>query len=1320
MTERTFRTPSPRRPGQTMGLEDVPPVPPMPDTYNNDPAHRRAASLEPSMRVVSPPPTKKGGRVASLDRTPASSQKKLQTQRQPPLTDDNDLERSGSRDSVNFSYPTGARPNSPPPVRPPQFRNQAANGISQQAANDIQHTLNQTAGQPVRRKKKKIASGSTEGSHLANDGMGGKPLGSAVTASAPGTKDPKDVPTSGTKSKRNIMPSETTSQNDDQRESSAHGSDSDSTPEKTVGKRSQRASGLLNKQPSVVREDWEGEQEDSGQPVSKAQGRADAGFSPIGGLSNVQSKKETAIPNTSKKIMESTDSSMREARPTPHLITTIPSTTADTSIEAASHGHLEVSKDSGRPARQTSISPSRSTRFSAHLASEFSGRPRHEPPPRSVSPAKSAMKHHSSSPQSASPIDAAAAAGWKKTSQASSETSDNASTASGDGFGSRSQKRKSARVSFEADPEVVSTAADAAPSDTPLFVSPQHMDSVKKGWLSKSKAGHLDSIPAEDDMEKVMKPRPVLPSFGSVRGRRDGFTESVIPVTEVASPTSSEASSTSNLATLDTSISSDHAIGGILARESLKNQLEANTKPFQTTHSATTMKGADSTDDVLKKRINGTFQSQSEKHGGSSMAPSIPSIAIQPATPGIGETESQDEWLVAVPGGFPGAVELEGDSPPSRTGKVVPQEDREIDASSPAEAGISEPKPSELVAAEDPSVPSVGSFSESLRHQTEPESDAESGGSSVYSDAAEDLSDLEGDGFGSINAIVESPVVGVPADRITTPPDSPLVGKNYNERVGAQSRRDSWDKAEAHWKWVAERQRSIDQVRQKEQDPVQEKPRRKRKTRRMGDAMASAQPSKASTLVPVSTQRTLPQPSAYPVIGKDDASSGQGPMRRSMRDHPEETPNSPGLRSSLRTTKPSQLQARGPAPAVIPKGALQKKKIPASPPAFSPAARSNAKPSPGLSQSSAKPLRRTLSNDSDSSSSFKRSRRPASSGGKFTMRTSMRSADERPTSPPAPAGRGVRSLSPQNRRPFSPMGQGTIRTSMRGSLDAGVPTLRKRDQQKPTSTISGFGKSRFKAKATTSKALASKPKSRFPDSDDDGSEPQTFRSRFEDSSDEEAGMIKYRPVRGIPAKPDAGDSTDLEDSSDDGEKRTAKPKHKSPKSPEILNGVREKAAREPEASSPMERPISPVNGKKKGIFSRFRSKKVEDPARDAPPTTAEREKPVAQSRADLDGARSPEYPASPDSKGKLQRRHIPQRMTSDSWPLPSKPVSDDHVRPKTSDGTETAEGIHGRPGLGIRQDTSGTLRTDGGTPVLGRTGKKKRFPMLRKALGLHD
>jgi serine/arginine repetitive matrix protein 2 len=1316
MTERTFRTPSPNRPGQSVGVDDAdaPPVPLVPRTYNNDHTHKRASSMEPSMRVVSPPPIKEGGRVASLDRAPRFAPKKPQSQRPTGSPDATELERSESRGSINFSYPTGARPNSPPP-RP---QSQVKTGVSPQAVVHTEMTSNQTADQPARRKKRRPASGSSEGSHLARGAVASRPPGMAVTSSEDIAKQTSNNP----HERRNIN---STSIPQVDVKQTGFGSDSDSTPEKSKGKRTVRASGHLNKQPSVVREDWEGEQENSSSQRRKVEKRSDVDVGPASGPSIVRSKKETTTSNTPHDVIDTPDHSVREGRLTPRLLTTITPARPEIKPEPLSHGYLEVSQDSSRPARQKSISPSRSTRFSTHLASEFSGRPPHEPPPRSVSPAKSALKHHSPSPQSSSPIDGVALAGWKRTSQASSETSDNVSMAS-DGFGPRSQKKKSARVSFEAEPEIVGTAAETTPSSTPIFASPQHKDSGKKGWLSKSKGGHLDPIPAEDDMEEIMKPRPVLPSFGSVRGRRDGSVERELPTVEMVSPSSSESSSASNLATLDTSISSDHAIGGILARELLQNDHEARKKLFRSGDAITTVKKVEHTHQDPRRSTNGNIQPSSGQQSGPVTAPRIPSIAIQPATPGIGESESRDEWVVEVPGGFPEAFELEGDRPAVQKDGSVSTQDREIAAPSAAKAGISGPTPSELVAAEYPSVSVVDSIRESLHRQTESDSDSEGGSSSIYSDAAEDLSDLEGEGFGSINAIVESPLMGIPISHMTTPPDSPLagkVGKVGNESLISRSPQESWERAETHWRNVAGRQRKIGQDQQQEDKAAQKKPAKKKTKRRITDTNPAGQSAKGSSPISEPPPQSLPQSSISATFVGDKRTSGHGAMRRSMREQHEETSDPTGFRSSMRakkTTESAESGAQSPPPASIPRGALQKRKIPASPAARSPASESNIKHNAPIQRTSIVPLGRRLSDGSDSSSSFKRSRKPASSSNRFTMRTSMRSVDDRPASPPAPAGRGVRSLSPQDRRPFSPMSQGTMRSTMRGSGDTGVPTLRKQDQQRTPSAISGFGKSRSKAKAAPPKALASRLNSRFADSDDDVSEHRTFRSRFDDSSDDEPGVLRYRPVRGIPGKPDEGDSTDLEDSSDEGERRTSRSRRQGPKSPAVLNGAGSKSARDAEVSSPTERPVSPIDGKKKGIFGRFRSKKAKDSTLIAPPVNKEQENPPEQGRVDVDGARSPELPASPDSRGKLQRRHTPQRMTSDSWPLPPSPIVDETQRPPGSDPSGNSENVNGRPGLGSRQTTSGTARTEGGTPILGRTGKRKRFPMLRKALGLHD
>lgn len=189
--------------------------------------------------------------------------------------------------------------------------------------------------------------------------------------------------------------------------------------------------------------------------------------------------------------------------------------------------------------------------------------------------------------------------------------------------------------------------------------------------------------------------------------------------------------------------------------------------------------------------------------------------------------------------------------------------------------------------------------------------------------------------------------------------------------------------------------------------------------------------------------------------------------------------------------------------------------------------------------------------------------------------------------------------------------------------------------------------------------------------------------------------------------------------------------------------------------------------KKRGLFSRFRSKKNkgEDPAsqkgvataslnssrpgtkdEDTPfdanmgfGSSAERDAMIQQTMAKLEAAKQDEAaspaiagtaeplkitrPQSPTG-GKLQRRR-PERVMSDSWPLPDTNAGGLDDRPSTAGagapGKYTTNGMSTlRPSMHERKATNESLHTDGGSPVLSSKGKKKRFPMLRKAFGLKD
>merc|ERR1711939_58111 len=259
-----------------------------------------------------------------------------------------------------------------------------------------------------------------------------------------------------------------------------------------------------------------------------------------------------------------------------------------------------------------------------------------------------------------------------------------------------------------------------------------------------------------------------------------------------------------------------------------------------------------------------------------------------------------------------------------------------------------------------------------------------------------------------------------------------------------------------------------------------------------------------------------------------------------------------------------------------------------------------------------------------------------------------------------------------------------------------------------------------------------------------------------------------RPVRGIPRRHDEGDSTDLDDSSDEEKKKSRR---------QLQPAIKIDTTAAQQAGPAADAPLSPTTMKKRGLFSRFRSKKEDkgsspkprkvntaaDPIPDSRPGTkdddtpfdgnmgfgssAERDAMIRQTMAKLEAAKQDQDGNPPDvvsadpgpassavgspasSKvprptspvaGKLQRRR-PERVMSDSWPLPDVQAKESEDRPSTSagPGSYKTNGMSSlRPALHERKPTNETLSTDGGSPLTGRKSKKKRFPMLRKAFGL--
>ncbi|EXJ91046.1 hypothetical protein A1O1_04153 [Capronia coronata CBS 617.96] len=1321
MTERTFRTPSPSpsRPASRAKLVEHPPLPNIPQQYASNTTVqgkkkvRSASQGPPPPRVLSPPLTRPGARGQSLDRSRQPEQP-TQAARKKNLAPVNEIERTDSSNSINFSRPLSPRPQSPGGQSLSLSNGEHASAslltksISPAKAEDIQYGLLETANHPVKKKKKKAVPGAAEGSHLQGGTMASRPV---VTPLEPGPEEEFEgseeqlAPVKKKKKKKTVAvavepsaqpaPSDTSSRAD---------SDSDSGVAGARERRASRASGMLMKQPSIVREDWEGEQNEGISPRGIQQPSEDT-LDSVNGGQTPQSKRAGNAANVSRKIEEPTvppktvnqlvtsSSNMQDGR----------ATSPDTS------GNLQVVDR--KPTRGTSLSPSRSTRFSDRLSSDLAAGQKHEPPPRSVSPAKPALKHHSPAPGRS--VNDPYARGSSVT---PSEASD-ISSISADGT---SRRKKSARVSFDSQPEIVGAAPTAA------------------SWVpvGRNKPA-LNTITSNDDMDDLMKPRPQLPSFGSIRGQNPPDTNEQTAASVLrssASPTGSD-----NNAYETKGVSSDHAVGAILAQQaqesshaqfkpqsveplppqvtSVEGQVSFSESESESSEDEETSSSGVSPekDEAPRHTEHNDEQSSAVVQQPTSTAQSapqseLPTLSLSPPTPALEQGRSDDDWVVDVPGGFP--------------------DYNETTASSEASKGKA-PSGAENATA------STGLGVDSTSDESASDND------SIYSDAAEDPSELDGTGFGSIDAIVDSPIVSRPT-ALATIPESPPA-RTADLQPPEPVRTASWEEAQARWTHILEQTRQgppsgapvYNQVTQQQgrqefsQQPAKpqvSEPRRKKKTQAAIAAAASAPGMAAAGQSPTVSpaRRRKKQAAAHSAVDQPNsaaaAAAAAAPYRQSMRASPAPEPEA-GFRKSMRSpnhhfapdSAPRPQQRRPPQAASSgmaqqPRGALQKKHIPA--------AAATVTPATALAQR-LPPVPVAMTNDSDSDSSFrKRRRRRAVTESQHTMRRSMRGATD-PTM--RDNGRSqIRSLSPEGRRPFSAGGsRTTMRTSMRGSMDSGVPSLRPSIETKRPSSL--FGRGQKSPQLVPLAGPTQKHRSRTADSDDEDDVPRMskFRSRFGDDSDDEPDTTRFTPVRGIPRRGNDSDSTDLEDSSED-EKRPAQ----APLRLQIpSNG----------APVPGEEPLSPNTEKKRGLFGMFRGKKHKDDASsivaDSPPrapkmdaskpsqlgfaSAAERDRIIEQTRAKLEAAKDQDLTQSPQTHGKLQRRHQAHRMMSDSWPLPPNlPADSGKIRPSTSDGAPFRNGS--------ARLNQGSMRAKEPLPPIGRSGKKKKFPMLRKAFGLKD
>lgn len=788
-----------------------------------------------------------------------------------------------------------------------------------------------------------------------------------------------------------------------------------------------------------------------------------------------------------------------------------------------------------RASRTHSNSPGRS----AHFASvEETLIVKHEPPARSLSPRKSALKQSSPSRGMSPTGDLSDASGATPKQEPPP------------------QRKKAVRVSFDDENTVVvGEAAGEGGTESPVPPSPQQATGRRPWYNTLGLGRKKDAVPLEED--EVMQPRPALPSFGSVRGRKQSPKPAeerpLVRPQEPAHEVSGQ--------------SSDHALGAVIHDQSVKNGANISKVREPLPPVVTSVEGggylsdtASSDDDAAlladtpKLKAEGSMVSQastlvpeaSRAANGSvaadeldtvdavdfdaSKEDAIPAISITQPSPKPEQNQEEPSASVYFPGSFPDTeTETDNETPPARQATFEP-----VVQTADAQSTMHTPA---TVLATQPAV-----------HEPTDTSD----GDSIYSDAYEDLSEIDGDGFQSLNAVLGAPAVSTPPvnilqkaqnhrEAVVTPTPQSYDEDDVPTPKAHDVPGDPWTAAKAYWRSLtAEKRAQLEKEAAEEagveadleetHPEVKKRPRRKKsieqrhaEKKAIEEHRATSDPSRSYMIKPGTKVKhddyTAPVASA-----KRNAANQQQPaavksdsgmrLRKTMRGAPAQPVEADThMRKTLRSAAPERLTSQ------VPMGVTT---------SVSSGGRERAA-SESTNQSLASVLPSSLRRrGSDSSaSSFKRAR-TASTGFGFrkTMRTGTGSLDLGEQGREQASSRfSLRSMSP----PVS-MASRSLRSTLRGD-SANTNNRGFSSSTRRHSEDSGKGYLRFSGSfARPAEKKGKQRVSRFGDDSSDDDEAPTaskrgFRSRFEDSSDEEEaprpsqGILKTMRGKGVPSPP---------------------------------------------------------------------------------------------------------------------------------------------------------------------------------------------------------
>jgi hypothetical protein len=821
--------------------------------------------------------------------------------------------------------------------------------------------------------------------------------------------------------------------------------------------------------------------------------------------------------------------------------------------------------------------------------------------------------------------------------------------------GSRIIRKKSVKVSFDDEAEVVGLAADPpTPPEDPIPESPPGKSKPKSSWFNLHKRKSSPKRSADvDEFDGILKPRAALPSFGSIRAGRDGAKPEPLP------QDLDDDESTSSDEDHHVGFSNDHAIGSIIsptAPENVQKQVPIDNALPATTHIA-----AKDVAEAHEENISvGESNSEPAYFHKTPLSPlqEVPSEQNLPLEP---------EQTLETPD-----ITLQPATPELEKGRQSLEEYDE--------------------AAEYPQLPEELDSKADRQKKGKPKSFGESdddSSDSVYSDAEEGY---DGDGFASINAILDRE--SAPEHSAAAKPELTTSPKDEGHQADQTGDEFPATCQIAH----------VD-------SPALEDSRRS----------TSGSPE---LIEPLSVAEPLAQPEPERTVSHGELPrSSMMPVEVYTISHVQDEDDFKEVDKRYQQPETNTYSA--------PKPRDQDMKRPSS------SAPSTRKETDGPNGEvngngpNANMPQRTLSNGSDSSSSFTRVRRPSRGG--LGMRRTLRGSQ---TSSSVPASPMRASGSPVESRPLpSGLGAGTMRTTLRGS-----------GPRKDKPSLFSSGKSQ---KGKGMRGSGTPFRSRFEDSDSDsdgGVQNRLIRHRPTRSMSDN----DMRPVRGIPRRKGAhdGDSTELEDSSE-GESRPssaprtparraqrAEPAHEEKVALAAL--ARSRGMTEQELDELLNRG-STGSSRKPTLLNRLSMRKSKSPVQRGklqPPGLAANGAISEHPQSPVQGfERNDSYKATitanPASPSGLLKKS-PRKAAGDVWPLGSAqgepidsgigstptPSTIQHVqRPAASDGASVNGNKANSNNLQFapNEDQSAVNGHRASDVVIEGSGRKKRFQRLRNA-----